>query len=71
MSSAKWSVCLCFVFLGREFVSRWSSATVFLVARTQLFSPLNTFGLQQDILYSAFLWSLGGNVVYLYSSQIC
>ena len=29
MSSAKWSVCLCFVFSGREFVSRWSSATVF------------------------------------------
>lgn len=37
----------------------------FLVARTQLFSPLNTFGFQQNILYSKFLGSHGGNIVYL------
>lgn len=28
MSSVKWSLCVCYSFLDREFVSRWSSATV-------------------------------------------
>lgn len=37
----------------------------FLVARTQLFSPSNTFGFQQNILYSKFPGNLSGKVVYL------
>lgn len=37
----------------------------FLVARTQLFSPLNTFGFQQNIFCSKFPESLSGKVVYL------
>lgn len=49
MSSVKWSLNV-IQFLGWGFFfSQWSSDT-----RTQLFSPLNTFGFQQNILYSKF-----------------
>lgn len=56
-------VCLLFCWLESLFLG--GVLLQFLVARTQLFSPLNTFGFKQNILYSKFLGSLSGKVVYL------